>query len=434
MLPIQKQKIYSSFEQIKNEISNIINITQMKKIIVLVVSSISTEREQVCRIIKSANHTPIEVDNGRTALKLLKARRPSVMVTDILTESLPCKKLIKEKQRIRSIRDIPVIILSDAAHLTIARSIQSPDIHTVLVKNITKEELLSSVQQSVSPAKKSGFSTTKTNRSDSSLKVKNTQLNRSLITKKVKCPFHKQDEPFLYNRLKSRTQRVQNNIFGIPCYTGPVENRTYCNFNHFDISVCPDCLFASNLRSDFIFLEKDNMEKASFTPATKRDFVQLAHTRESILGEDKQDAVQFDRTPVIAAKVAVTAAQSQLTLYKLDSSLFHNRKTLAFSYYLKAAQIAFESQLDTKTYLRRAHEIGSNFQPISEKVGVIHRHYCQMLALCIYLKDTQGAENYYKHLTESGNSTPSEQVIWDDYRSKAQELWKQKNSLDSFYL
>lgn len=404
----------------------------MNNIIVLVVSSIRTEREHICRIIKAANNTPVEVDNGRTALKLLKARRPSVMVTDICAESLPCEKLLIEKHRISSIRDIPVIILTDTEHFKAARTINSPDIFTVLVKNITEDELLESIQQAVSLKKETDRATGKKSQTDFRNKEKTVQINNSLITKKVKCLFHDQDEPFSFNRLKSRTQRVQNNIFQIPFYTGPLENRTYCNFNHYDISVCPDCLFASNLQSDFYFVEGANTGKASFTPATRKKFIQGVSKREQILGENKRDAVAFNRTPKVAVSVAVTAAQSQLSLFELDSSLFHNRKSLAFNYYLKAAQIAFESQIEYEPFLQAAYKIGIDFQPISERAGVIHRHYCQMLALCLYLRDTGSGARYYKHLTKSSAGSPSEQAVVDDYKSKAQELWKRKDNLNDF--
>ena len=51
--------------------------------------------------------------------------------------------------------------------------------------------------------------------------------------------------PIIFFQLRNKSQKVFNNVFGVPTYQGAIGKYNPVDYNHFKVGVCPNCFFAS---------------------------------------------------------------------------------------------------------------------------------------------------------------------------------------------
>ncbi|MGK0290547.1 MAG: hypothetical protein ACI86H_002006 [bacterium] len=69
--------------------------------------------------------------------------------------------------------------------------------------------------------------------------------NESLRTREVFCYICASNEPIAFFQLRNKSQKVFNNVFGVPTYQGAIGKYNPVDYNHFKVGVCPNCFFAS---------------------------------------------------------------------------------------------------------------------------------------------------------------------------------------------
>ena len=89
---------------------------------VLIVDDDPDVRRINTTVVEESGYTPIEAANGEEGLKLVKQEAPDLVVLDVLMPKQSGIRLYRELKTDKSLKGIPVIILSGVAKRTFLRS------------------------------------------------------------------------------------------------------------------------------------------------------------------------------------------------------------------------------------------------------------------------------------------------------------------------
>ena len=101
-------------------------------------------------VLEENGYTPLEADNGETGLKMIKEKKPDLVILDVLMPRQSGVRLYRELKTSKSLKDVRVIILSGIAKKTFLRSQKAltefggaevPEPEIYLEKTVEPEEL-----------------------------------------------------------------------------------------------------------------------------------------------------------------------------------------------------------------------------------------------------------------------------------------------------
>jgi len=101
-------------------------------------------------VLEENGYTPLEADNGETGLKMIKEKKPDLVILDVLMPRQSGVRLYRELKTSKSLKDVRVIILSGIAKKTFMRSQRAltefggaevPEPEIYLEKPVEPEEL-----------------------------------------------------------------------------------------------------------------------------------------------------------------------------------------------------------------------------------------------------------------------------------------------------
>ena len=113
-------------------------------------------------VVEENGHTALEAPNGEEGFKILKKEKPDLVILDVLMPRRSGVRLYRELKTDKSIKHIPVIILSGIAKKTFLRSqnaltefggenVPEPDIY--LEKPVEPQELIKAINQALQTEK-----------------------------------------------------------------------------------------------------------------------------------------------------------------------------------------------------------------------------------------------------------------------------------------
>ena len=73
-------------------------------------------------VLEENGYTPLEAANGEEGLKMIKQEKPELVILDVLMPRQSGIRLYRELKTDKSLKDIPIIILSGIAKKTFLRS------------------------------------------------------------------------------------------------------------------------------------------------------------------------------------------------------------------------------------------------------------------------------------------------------------------------
>ena len=73
-------------------------------------------------VLEENGYTPLEAANGEEGLKMIKQEKPALVILDVLMPRQSGIRLYRELKTDKSLKDIPIIILSGIAKKTFLRS------------------------------------------------------------------------------------------------------------------------------------------------------------------------------------------------------------------------------------------------------------------------------------------------------------------------
>ncbi len=116
----------------------------MKKI--LVVEDTISVREEICDILRIENYEVFEAANGYQALALVQRTNPDLIITDILMPHLNGFKLISELKKLKTGKNIPIIVLTAKAEKSDLKHGLKLEIKDYLVKPLSISVLIDAVR------------------------------------------------------------------------------------------------------------------------------------------------------------------------------------------------------------------------------------------------------------------------------------------------
>ncbi|MBT3258300.1 MAG: response regulator [Deltaproteobacteria bacterium] len=109
-------------------------------------------------IVEESGYTPIEAENGEEGLKMAKKENPDLIILDVLMPKQSGVRLYRELVTDKSLKDIPIILLSGIAKSTFLRSQKAltqfggaevPEPEVYLEKPIEPEELAERIKEAL---------------------------------------------------------------------------------------------------------------------------------------------------------------------------------------------------------------------------------------------------------------------------------------------
>lgn len=107
-------------------------------------------------VLEENGYTPLEADNGETGLKMIKEKKPDLVILDVLMPRQSGVRLYRELKTSKSLKDVKVIILSGIAKKTFLRSQKAltefggaevPEPEIYLEKPVEPEELAQAINK-----------------------------------------------------------------------------------------------------------------------------------------------------------------------------------------------------------------------------------------------------------------------------------------------
>lgn len=139
------------------------------------------------------------------------------------------------------------------------------------------------------------------------------------------------DIPFW--QLRSRSLHATTNLFGIPVYDKALGEWEYCDYNLFQVSICPSCLFASNQIDYFQRQDKSIGVSLFNTKQFDSEWQTTQAKRKKLVGSNDSWLFSRERKPnqaIIAFELAIATHDLLGRLGNDAEFATHQRKSVSF--------------------------------------------------------------------------------------------------------
>ncbi|MBU2511145.1 DUF2225 domain-containing protein [bacterium] len=252
------------------------------------------------------------------------------------------------------------------------------------------------------------------------------------------------DIPFW--QLRSRCLHTKNNIFGIPHYDRAVGGKDFCDYNLFQISVCPNCLFASNMMEYFQRQDQEIGSPKFDQKLFQSKWQPTLHKRKKLVAADDNWLYSLERTPeqaIVSYQLAMDTHQ-QLGLISDDlEQSNHQRKVVSFM--LTQAEMLMDQgdKANARKLVQNAKTILEKAFPTLEKEAAIRAAHLIIL-INIYFKEYDNIGEYLNFLQKFDKlhgvaSASKEAKILYHAMETAKDAWQSKDEyafdkISSFHL
>lgn len=214
------------------------------------------------------------------------------------------------------------------------------------------------------------------------------------------------DIPFW--QLRTRSLHANNNIFGIPVYDRAFGDVDFCDYNLFQISVCPNCLFASN-QIDY-FQRQDKAVGVSLFDANsfKAKWQGGLGNRKKLVGKNDSWLFSGDRTlnqAIISYELAVHTHDQLGQLGDDEDYATHQRKSVSFM--LTQAEMLMnkgERAIAEQILLKVKKRLEKAFPNMGREAGIRAAHLIVLIS--IYFKNLENVGDYLNYLNNYSRQYP----------------------------
>jgi uncharacterized protein (DUF2225 family) len=266
-----------------------------------------------------------------------------------------------------------------------------------------------------------------------------------LIGYYVKCRVcGEKDIPFW--QLRSRSLHANTNLFGIPVYDKAYGDWEFCDYNLFQVSICPGCLFASN-QIDY-FQRQDRSIGVSLFDAKRfaNDWQTALSKRKKLVGSNDNWLFSRERKPnqaIIAYELAI--ATHDLLGRLGDGTDFANHQRKSVSFILTQAEMLMNKGERTHAehlLVKAKDRLEKAFPNFEREAGI---RASQLIVLInIYFKEYDRIGDYLNYLNNftrqnpPAPGTPEYKILQLAIRQTT-EAWQSRDqytcdSLKSFHL
>jgi CheY-like chemotaxis protein len=262
--------------------------------------------------------------------------------------------------------------------------------------------------------------------------TRHVESNSSLLIHQVRCPFH--DEPTPVDRYVLRSGKIETEMsfFDIPIYKSATRGADYVDFNLLAVTVCPQCLFASNDPAHFIDPAEKSIKPVEWTPATRNAVAgrtavrkSLAPGLESSFFTEARDAQQA----LVAYALAIDSAKTvyEHNKYAMPIELLrlanHHLRLMHLHEMLKSPVAKLEE------HAREAGEWLKKAFPLLEGAGLYKTVY-QLVAVALWTGEDKAAHQYMSRLAElerDATVPKEEKAHIERFHSRCKTAWEDRD-------
>ncbi len=256
--------------------------------------------------------------------------------------------------------------------------------------------------------------------------------NSSLLIHQAHCPFH--DEPAPVDRYVLRAGRIETEMsfFDIPVYKAAARGADFVDFNLLSVTVCPQCLFASNDPTHFMDPAEKTLKPIEWTPATRNAVIGRTPVRKALAKGLTADFFTEARTPQQALVAYALAIDSASTIYECNRYAMpiellrlanHHLRLMHLHEMLKSPVSALEENAQAAyDWLKKAF-------PLLEGVGLYKTIY-QLVAVALWMGEDKAAHQYMSRLVELEREAtlPREQkALVERFLTRCKSAWENRD-------
>jgi len=201
-------------------------------------------------------------------------------------------------------------------------------------------------------------------------------------------------------QLRSRALHANNNIFGIPCYDSAFGDKDFCDYNLYQVSVCPKCLFASN-QMDFFQRQGHSIGVSTFNAKLfAPKWMSTLSQRKKLLENDDGWLYSGVRTPKQAITSYDLAIETHNHLGQLgddNDKSDHQRKSVSFMLIQAEMLMNMGDRAQSEQLLVKAKSrLEKAFETLEREAGIRAAQLIVMIS--IYFKELDQVGDFLNYL------------------------------------
>lgn len=222
-------------------------------------------------------------------------------------------------------------------------------------------------------------------------------ISSSLSGFYVKC-YICGEKNIMFWQLGKNNARPKKNIFGVPTYNNTNDDENFCNFNLMQVTVCPNCFFASN-RLDYFQIQGKKAGKLPIASSGfETEWQKTVYYRKELINEINEGFFTERRTKteaILSYQLAIET-EDYLSRFDPDRSTF---KLNTIFLILTQAELAMENGLRAIAE-RKLQEVKNRLETVftnlkkTEKIQVASL----LIMIKIYFKNYEHIEIYQDFL------------------------------------
>lgn len=255
--------------------------------------------------------------------------------------------------------------------------------------------------------------------------------NNSLLIHQVTCPFH--SEPTTLDRYVLRAGKIETEMsfFDIPIYKSATRGADFVDYNLIAITVCPQCLFASNDPAHFGDPAERSIKPVEFNATTIATVQGKTPVRRSIAQGITADFYTERRTPQQALIAYALAIESAKTLYECNKYSMpiellrlanHHLRLMQLHQKLKSPQDQIENHAkEAAEWLKKAFVL-------LEGPALFKTAY-QLVAISIWTGEDKAAHQYMSRLAELERDPGLQKDVrasLERYHARCKQAWEDR--------
>ena len=222
--------------------------------------------------------------------------------------------------------------------------------------------------------------------------------NNSIQSRELSCFMCEGDLKAIRFQVKPGSQKIRNNIFGIPVYLGSYEAFDPVDYNRSRVIVCPNCYYTSINKEMFRRNEKEKPPEEFVVPEFRKVWMdQLDSRRLMFENPDEIGILNCSRGTVFTSyRLAISAAD-------MMAEYFDDEKYLSHSIYLKLtlAQVVMGYKEIQQAFelIREVYEDTNRLYINTQDNHTAHRCARIMMLIALFLEDEPKAVEHFDYLS-----------------------------------
>ncbi len=256
--------------------------------------------------------------------------------------------------------------------------------------------------------------------------------NNSLLIHQAFCAFHEPPAPVDRYLLRAGKIETEITFFDLPLYTAPARGADFVDFNLLSVTVCPQCLFASNDPAHFIDPAEKSVEPVRWNTATATALAGREPFRRSLAKGLDANFFTHARTPnqaLIATALAIDCAQ---TIFE------HNKHTMPLeqlrlaNHHLRAMQLHQTLKHDDALIEQSARSAYAHLRTAFTLLDgpALYKTIQQLVAVAIYLGQDKSAYQYITRLgdlSREGKIPPDDRPAFERCNAQCKSAWEDRD-------